>query len=70
MGKVRYFAAGPMGIIRGVVIVRRGDDVEIHPFRLVQGGEEIRFVAAVKFWECGGEAGRCAGATALAVRVR
>ena len=45
---VRYFAAGPMGISRGVVIVTRGDDVEIHPFRLVQGGEEIRYVAAVK----------------------
>ena len=46
---VRYFAAGPMGISRGVVIVTRGDDVEIHPFRLAKGGEEIRYVAAVTF---------------------
>jgi tetratricopeptide (TPR) repeat protein len=46
---VRYFSAGPMGISRGVVIVMRGDDdVEIHPFRLAQGGGEIRYVATVK----------------------
>lgn len=44
---VRYFAAGPMGISRGVVIVMRGDDIEVHPFRLQKGGEEIRYVAAV-----------------------
>jgi tetratricopeptide (TPR) repeat protein len=45
---VRYFAAGPMGISRGVVIVVGGDDeVEIHPFRLTQGGGEIRYVSAV-----------------------
>jgi tetratricopeptide (TPR) repeat protein len=45
---VRYFAAGPMGISRGVVVVVRGDDqVEIHPFRLAQGGGEIRYVTAV-----------------------
>ena len=42
---VRYFAAGPMGISRGVVIVTRGDDVEIHPFRLAKGGADIRYVA-------------------------
>ena len=46
---VRYFAAGPMGISRGVVIVTRGDEVEIHPFRLAKGGEEIRYVAGVRF---------------------
>lgn len=45
---VRYFAAGPMGISRGVVIVIRNDDqLEIHPFRLTQGGGDIRYVAAV-----------------------
>lgn len=44
---VRYFAAGPMGISRGVVIVMRGDAIEVHPFRLAKGGEEIRYVAAV-----------------------
>ncbi len=45
---VRYFAAGPMGISRGVVIVMRGDDVEVHPFRLARGGEDIRYVAAIR----------------------
>ncbi len=45
---VRYFAAGPMGISRGVVIVMHDGDVEIHPFRLAQGGEAIRYVTAVK----------------------
>ncbi len=45
---VRYFAAGPMGISRGMVIVTRGDDVQIHPFRLAQGGGEIRYVAGVR----------------------
>lgn len=46
---VRYFAAGPMGISRGVVIVLTEDDeMRIHPFRLVQGGGQIRYVAAVK----------------------
>lgn len=46
---VRYFSAGPMGVSRGVVIVLTDDDeLRIHPFRLVQGGGEIRYVAAVK----------------------
>lgn len=44
---VRYFAAGPMGISRGLVVVMRNGEMEIHPFRLVQGGEAIRYVAAV-----------------------
>jgi tetratricopeptide (TPR) repeat protein len=44
---VRYFAAGPMGISRGVVIVMKDDDVEIHPFRLAKGGGDIRYVAAL-----------------------
>ncbi|MGN6183918.1 MAG: VIT domain-containing protein [Thermoanaerobaculia bacterium] len=44
---VRYFAAGPMGISRGVVIVMRGEDVEVHPFRLTEGGEDIRYVTAI-----------------------
>jgi Flp pilus assembly protein TadD len=47
-GGVRYFAAGPMGVSRGLVIVMRDDNVEIHPFRLVKGGEQIRYVAAVR----------------------
>jgi tetratricopeptide (TPR) repeat protein len=44
---VRYFAAGPMGISRGVVIVMRDGNVDIHPFRLAKGGEDIRYVTAV-----------------------
>jgi len=44
---VRYFAAGPMGISRGVVVVMRDDGVDIHPFRLAEGGAEIRYVAAL-----------------------
>ncbi len=45
---VNYFAAGPMGISRGIVVVMRGDDVEIYPFRLVEGGRrDIRYIAAV-----------------------
>jgi len=44
---VRYFAAGPMGISRGLVVVMRDGEVEIHPFRLTQGGGDIRYVAAV-----------------------
>lgn len=44
---VRYFAAGPMGISRGIVLVMRNDTVEIHPFRLTRGGEAIRYVARV-----------------------
>jgi Flp pilus assembly protein TadD len=45
---VRYFAAGPMGISRGVVVVMQDGDVDIHPFRLAKGGEAIRYVTAVK----------------------
>jgi len=46
---VRYFAAGPMGISRGlVVIIRDGDQVQIEPFRLAQGGGDIRYVTGVR----------------------
>ena len=45
---VRYFSAGPMGVSRGLVIVMRDDDIEVHPFRLVKGGGEIRYVTAVR----------------------
>jgi Flp pilus assembly protein TadD len=44
---VRYFAAGPMGISRGLVVVMRDENVSVHPFRLVQGGGDIRYVTAV-----------------------
>ncbi|MGZ8795966.1 MAG: VIT domain-containing protein [Thermoanaerobaculia bacterium] len=51
---VRYFAAGPMGVSRGIVVIMRdrgnGRDpsVEVEPFRLVQGGGDVRYVAAVE----------------------
>ncbi|MCU1349503.1 MAG: symbB, partial [Acidobacteria bacterium] len=46
---VNYFAAGPMGVSRGIVVVMRGDAVDIHPFRLVEDshGDEIAYIAAV-----------------------
>ena len=45
---VNYFAAGPMGVSRGIVVVMRGDDVQIYPFRLVEGGKrDIRYITAV-----------------------
>ncbi len=46
---VRYFAAGPMGVSRGLVVVMSGSEpeVRVHPFRLVEGGGEIRYVAAI-----------------------
>ncbi|HVS30522.1 MAG TPA: VIT domain-containing protein [Thermoanaerobaculia bacterium] len=45
---VRYFAAGPMGVSRGLVIVMRDETVSVHPFRLVEGGKEIRYVTGVR----------------------
>jgi tetratricopeptide (TPR) repeat protein len=44
---VRYFAAGPMGVSRGVAIVMRGGAIDILPFRLVQGGGDIRYLMPV-----------------------
>ncbi|MGZ8867742.1 MAG: VIT domain-containing protein [Thermoanaerobaculia bacterium] len=49
---VRYFAAGPMGVSRGLVVIMRARDgsepsIEIVPFRLVEGGGPIRYVATV-----------------------
>lgn len=49
---VRYFAAGPMGVSRGVVVIMRGSEgrepsIEIVPFRLMEGGGPIRYVARV-----------------------
>jgi tetratricopeptide (TPR) repeat protein len=44
---VRYFAAGPMGVSRGIVVIMRGDDVRIEPFRLTAGGRDIRYITAV-----------------------
>jgi tetratricopeptide (TPR) repeat protein len=49
---VRYFAAGPMGVSRGLVVIMRARDgrepsIEIVPFRLMEGGGPIRYVAKV-----------------------
>ena len=45
---VNYFAAGPMGVSRGIVVVMHDDDIEVYPFRLVEGGKrDVRYVAAV-----------------------
>lgn len=45
---VRYFAAGPMGISRGVVVVIREGEVELHPFRLTTQGGPVRHVASLE----------------------
>jgi len=47
---VNYFAAGPMGVSRGIVVVMHGDDVQIYPFRLVDGDgkRDMRYIAAVQ----------------------
>lgn len=49
---VKYFSAGPMGVSRGVVVIlqdRGGDEpkVQILPFRLLEGGGEIRHLVAL-----------------------
>jgi Flp pilus assembly protein TadD len=50
---VRYFAAGPMGVSRGVVVIMTGREgrepsVEVVPFRLMEGGAPIRHVASIE----------------------
>jgi hypothetical protein len=45
---VRYFAAGPMGISRGLVVVMRDGELEVHPFRLTREGGAVRYVTAVR----------------------
>jgi len=47
---VNYFSAGPMGVSRGVLVVLRPaakgpPDVRILPFRLVEGGRDMRLLA-------------------------
>lgn len=45
---VNYFSAGPMGVSRGIVVIVKDDDVEIVPFRLVDGvGQDMRHIAKV-----------------------
>jgi tetratricopeptide (TPR) repeat protein len=50
---VRYFAAGPMGVSRGIVVIIKDDgqrqpSIDIVPFRLVEGGGDIRHIADVR----------------------
>ncbi len=45
---VNYFSAGPMGVSRGIVVILRGSDVDIVPFRLVEGSrQDMRHLAEV-----------------------
>lgn len=48
---VNYFSSGPMGVSRGIAVVYRktggAPDVTILPFRLVNGGRDMRRLAAV-----------------------
>lgn len=45
---VNYFAAGPMGVSRGIVVILRNGDVDIVPFRLVDGSrQDMRYLASV-----------------------
>jgi tetratricopeptide (TPR) repeat protein len=46
---VNYFASGPMGVSRGIVVIMRGDDIDIRPFRLIEGGakKDMRYIAAI-----------------------
>lgn len=50
---VKYFNAGPMGVSRGVLVVMQPDargvarTVQILPFRLVEGGGDVRHLAEV-----------------------
>lgn len=46
---VNYFSAGPMGVSRGIVVVVRGDAVDIYPFRLIEkeGARDMRYIAAI-----------------------
>ncbi|MBK8595218.1 MAG: hypothetical protein IPN83_06425 [Holophagales bacterium] len=52
---VNYFAAGPMGVARGILVVTRDDgrdgaapSVEILPFRLVPEGRDLKLLARVE----------------------
>jgi Flp pilus assembly protein TadD len=45
---VKYFSAGPMGVSRGLVVVEEpGQGPRVVPFRLVEGGRDLRLVATV-----------------------
>ena len=49
---VNYFSSGPMGVSRGVLVVMRPgagkDALQIVPFRLVEGGRDMRLLARVE----------------------
>ncbi|MDP2310424.1 MAG: VIT domain-containing protein [Pseudomonadota bacterium] len=45
---VKYFSAGPMGVSRGLVIIEeRGRAPRVEPFRLVEGGGDVRLITTV-----------------------
>jgi tetratricopeptide (TPR) repeat protein len=45
---VNYFSAGPMGVSRGIVVIVRNGNVDILPFRLVEGSrQDMRKLAEV-----------------------
>ncbi|MDP2313172.1 MAG: VIT domain-containing protein [Pseudomonadota bacterium] len=45
---VKYFSAGPMGVSRGLVIVEvPGKAPRVEPFRLVEGGGDVRLLTTV-----------------------
>lgn len=44
---VKYFSAGPMGVSRGVLVVL-APTVKIVPFRLVEGGRDMRLLTRVE----------------------
>lgn len=45
---VKYFSAGPMGVSRGLVIVEEANRTpRVLPFRLVQGGKDLRLVETI-----------------------
>ncbi len=51
---VNYFAAGPMGVSRGVVVVLKPTDgidnaPQIIPFALIEGGRDLRYVGTVTY---------------------
>ncbi len=45
---VKYFSAGPMGVSRGFVVIEEaGKAPRVEPFRLVEGGGDLRLISTV-----------------------
>jgi tetratricopeptide (TPR) repeat protein len=46
---VKYFSAGPMGVSRGLVVIEQpGKPIRVEPFRLVEGGKDLRLLGTVE----------------------